>query len=70
MPTIKLSNGDVYAVSDDFQGVEYLPPARTERHCFDHSFMHQDRASYPIDSALRCVGDWVESLGIGDDDKL
>jgi len=60
MPTIKLSNGDVFAVSDDFQGIERVPSVKTVRHFFDHLTMRQDKAVYPVDPALRCVGEVVE----------
>ena len=60
MPTIKLSDGSVFAVSDDFPGIEQIPSVKTVRHFFDHSIMHQSEAVYPIDPALRCVGEVVE----------
>ena len=60
MPTIKLSNGSVYPVSDDFQGIEPIKSVRQVRHFFDHSTMHQSEAVYPIDPALRYVGEVVE----------
>jgi hypothetical protein len=62
MTTITMSNGDVFAVSDDFQGIEYIPPVKQERHCFEHG--NNGNAIFPIDSSLRTVGDWVESLDI------
>ena len=68
MTTITLSNGDVFAVSDDFQGIEYIPPVKQERHCFEHG--NNENTIYPVDSSLRTVGDWVESLDINDDNLL
>ena len=62
MTTIKLSNGDVFAVSDDFPGIERVPSVSTVRHFFDHLFMHQPEAVYPVDPALRCVGSVSESM--------
>ena len=62
MTTIKLSNGDVFAVSDDFPGVECVPSVSQERHFFDHLTMSQDGAVYPVDPALRCVGSVSESM--------
>ena len=60
MTTIKLSNGDVCAISDDFQGIERVPSVKTVRHFFDHDTMHQPEAVSPVDPALRCVGEVVE----------
>ena len=60
MTTIKLSNGKVFAVSDDFPGVERVPSVSTVRHFFDHLTMRQPEAVYPVDPALRCVGEVVE----------
>ena len=57
MTTITLSNGDVFAVSDDFQGIERVPSVKQERHFFDHSFMHQPESVYPVDRDIRCVGE-------------
>jgi hypothetical protein len=57
MTTITLSNGDVFAVSDDFQGVERVPSVKTVRHFFDHSFMRQPESAYPVDRDIRCVGE-------------
>ena len=60
VPAMILSNGDVHPVSDDFPGVERVPSVKTVRHFFDHSTMHQPEAVYPVDPALRCVGEVVE----------
>jgi len=57
MTTIKLSNGEMFAVSDDFQGIERVPSVKQERHFFNHITMHQDHAVYPVDRDLRCVGE-------------
>ena len=65
MGSITMSNGVVYQTADK---VEYhvLPSIREERHFFNHSTMHQPEAVYPVDPALRCVGevsawmpDWI-----------
>ena len=56
----KLSNGSVYPVSKDYTGIEHIPSVKTVRHFFDHSIMHQSEAVYPIDPALRYVGEVVE----------
>jgi len=60
MATFKLSDGSVFAVSDDFPGVERVPSVKKVRHFFDHSTMRQPEAVYPVDPALRCVGEVVE----------
>ena len=57
---IKLSNGKVHPVSNDYPGVELLPSVKTVRHFFAHSTMHQGEAVYPVDPALRCVGEVAE----------
>ena len=57
VPAMILSNGDVHPVSDDFPGIERVPSVRTVRHFFDHETMHQPEAVYPVDPALRCVGE-------------
>ena len=57
VPAMILSNGDICQISSDFQGVEHIPSVKTVRHFFDHSIMHQPEAVYPIDPALRCVGE-------------
>ena len=57
VPAMILSNGDVHPVSDDFPGVERIPSVKTVRHFFDHLTMRQDEAVYPVDPALRCVGE-------------
>ena len=55
MGSITMSNGVVYQTADK---VNYhcLPSVKTVRHFFDHSTMHQPEAVYPVDPALRCVG--------------
>ena len=60
MTTITLSNGKVFAVSDDFPGIERVPSVKKVRHFFDHLTMRQSEAVYPVDTALRCVGEVVE----------
>ena len=59
MGSITMSNGVVYQTADK---VEYhvLPSVKEERHFFNHSTMHQPEAVYPVDPALRCVGEVVE----------
>ena len=59
-PLAALSNGDIYEVSKDFTGIERIPSVKTVRHFFDHSTMHQPEAVYPVDPALRGVGEVVE----------
>jgi hypothetical protein len=67
-PTMTLSNGKVYALSEDYPGevdhgyiaIERIPSVKTVRHFFDHSTMRQPEAVYPVDPALRCVGEVVE----------
>ena len=56
-PLAALSNGDIYEVSKDFTGIERIPSVKQERHFFNHSTMRQDEAVYPVDPALRCVGE-------------
>ena len=53
---IKMSDGTVYPVVDGFDGVRCFPSIKQERHFFNHSTMRQDEAVYPVDPALRCVG--------------
>jgi hypothetical protein len=60
MTTITMSNGDVFAVSDDFPGIERVPSVCQERHFFNHSFMRQPESAYPVDRDIRCVGEVVE----------
>jgi hypothetical protein len=59
---VKLNNGvgDICQVRDDFPGIERIPSVKQERHFFNHSTMRQDEAVYPVDPALRCVGEVVE----------
>ena len=57
---ITMSDGTVYPVVDGFDGVRCFPSVKTVRHFFDHDTMRQPKAVYPVDPALRCVGEVVE----------
>ena len=41
-------DGVAVAVSEDFEQIEYIKPVSQTRHCFDHSFMYQPTAVYPV----------------------
>ena len=56
--TITMSDGTVYPAY--INATQYLPSVRQERHFFNHSTMRLDEAVYPVDPALRCVGEVVE----------